>query len=455
MKLILNLYNNVLKKPSLYLFVVLTIFSIDRHHRLEFTSDTKLGPFYSDVKEYYSFLPDFFLNDEKTLDSNFETNKRTIGLALLYTPFFFFGDAVAIISDAPRNGYSQPYQWSIRWGSIIYTLLGLFLCRSSLLLFFKEPIVFLSLLCVFFGTNLFFYTYSIGEMPHSYLFCLYAAFIYLVLNYLLENKSRYLLWASFLAGLITLIRPTAILVLLFPLLFDVHNLKDVKVRFTLLVSKPFVLAACVFLFLFPLIVQACIWKKYVGSYFHYSYGQEGFFFNDPQVFNFLFSFRKGWLVYTPMMVFALLGIILLRKHLRSFFVFSLVFITATVYVLSSWWDWAYGGSFGCRAMIEVYAFLLFPFATFLNRFWVLAVSKPVINAFLRTGLLGVLFFISYLNIFQSHQYRHHIIHWSGMTKDAYCYVFLKEGFNAADRMYLETLFKLPNTQQLLKGQRDE
>ena len=455
MKLLTRFYTDILQKPSLYLFVVLAIFSVDRHRRLEFTSDSKLGPFYSDVKEYYSFLPDFFLNDDKTLDSNIVTNKRTIGLAVLYAPFFFLGDATAILTDAPRNGYSQPYQWSIRWGSIIYTLLGLFFCRKNLLFFFKEPVVLVSLLCIFFGTNLFFYTYSIGEMPHSYLFCLYAVFIHLMLQYLIENRSSYLVWAAFLAGLITLIRPTAVLVLLFPLLFDVHSLKDVKMRCTVFFSKPFVFVASIFLFLFPLLLQSFIWKNYVGSYFHYSYGQEGFFFNDPQIFNFLFSFRKGWLIYTPIMVVALFGIVLLRKHLKSLFVFSLVFLPATVYVLSSWWDWAYGGSFGCRAMIEVYAFLLFPFATFLNRFWVLTISKPVINTFLRIGFIGVLSFFIYLNLFQSHQYRYHIIHWSGMTKEAYKYVFLKENFSPADRVYLETLFKLPNTQQLLKGQRDE
>jgi hypothetical protein len=90
-----------------------------------------------------------------------------------------------------------------------------------------------------------------------------------------------------------------------------------------------------------------------GSY--YSYGDEGFFFTNPQIINGLFSYRKGWLIYTPLMIFALLGILTLaRRKFQQFFIPVLIFTVANIYVVYSWWCWWYGGSFGSRPMIDSY-----------------------------------------------------------------------------------------------------
>ena len=116
------------------------------------------------------------------------------------------------------------------------------------------------------------------------------------------------------------------------------------------------------------------WKLQTGQYLYYSYpDDQGFFFSNPQIWNNLFSWRKGWLLYTPVMIFALAGIPLLWKQNRKFFVPVLLFVVVIIYVTSSWWDWWYGGGFGIRPYIDLYGVMAIPMAAFLT--WAFAIKK--------------------------------------------------------------------------------
>jgi hypothetical protein len=454
MKYLQLFLKDILKRPSLYFFVFVIIFSIDRHHRYESSIDDENGPFYSDVFEYYSFLPEYFLDFKQVPEQNFKTTKRTVGMAVMYAPAFFVGHWIAQYTGDVDDGYSPPYHWSIRWGSIIYCLLGLMFCRKNLLLFFKDPIVVIALACIFFGTNLFYYTYGSGEFPHSYLFFLNSAFIYFTLRWIREERSFFLLLLCLAGGMITLIRPTGIMVFLFPLLFNVTSTKAFKERIRFIFKKWLITFLAALLFLMPLLFQALIWKKYQGHYIYYSYRDEHFFFNDPQVVNFLFSIRKGWLIYTPIMIFSLAGIILSKNRLKEFFLFLLIYFILNVYVLSSWWEWSYGGSFGCRVLVESYAFLIFPFAVFVSWFWQFKKENKFRRNMIRVPLIFMFYLLIELNLFQTWQFKYGRIHWSGMNWETYKFVFLRE-ITTEEANYLDTRFTPPDTERMKRGDRDQ
>ncbi|MEO8760956.1 MAG: hypothetical protein ABI388_06820, partial [Bacteroidia bacterium] len=314
----------ILKKPSLFLFLFIVIFTSDRYHRWASWISEEQGPFYYDIAEYYYFLPATFINHSFSADKNkdapapstYNISRRTIGMAVMYSPFFFISNQVAKTYGYLQDGYSLPYKWGIHWGSIIYSILGLWFCRKNLLLFFNETVTCISLICVFFGTNLFFYTYGCGEMPHCYLFFLYSVFIFFSLKWILKDSTKHLYFLAIILGLITLIRPTDILVALFIPLFKVSSLRDLSERFKFIIHKPVALLISFVLFSFPLIIQMLIWKKNIGHYFVDMYSDEHFFFSDPQLLNILFSFRKGWLLYTPMMVFSLIGLFIAKFRLK-------------------------------------------------------------------------------------------------------------------------------------------
>jgi len=370
-----KVFSHIFQKPSLYLFVFIVIFTSDRYHRWAFWISDAEGPFYYDIAEYYYFLPATFIAHSFSGDkdvpppSTYNISRRTIGMSVMYSPFFFISNQVAKTCGYLQDGYSLPYRWGVHWGSIIYSIIGLWLCRKNLLLFFNETVTCIALVCVFFGTNLFYYTYGVGEMPHAYLFFLYSAFVFCSLKWILKSSAKHLYVLAFTLGLITLIRPTDILIVLFIPLFKINSIKDFLARLKFIVNKSFALFVAFLLFSFPLIIQMLIWKKYTGHYFVDMYSDEKFFFADPQLKNILFSFRKGWLLYTPIMVFSLVGLFMAKNSLKEMFVFLLVFFIVNLYLLSCWWDWGYGGSFGCRAIIQSYAILIFPLAVFTSWAW--------------------------------------------------------------------------------------
>jgi hypothetical protein len=196
------------------------------------------------------------------------------------------------------------------------------------------------------------------------------------------------------------------------------------------------------------------WKKFMGHYILDMYSEERFFFLDPQIRNILFSYRKGWLLYTPVMVFSLIGILVAKFRLKEMFWFLSVFTVLNIYVLSCWWDWGYGGSFGCRPIIQSYAILIFPLAASFSWLWGLVEKNKTMNWSIRLVFISVLFLVIKLNLFQSWQYKFGIIHWSGMNKKTYKFIFLNDKLSKEDRAYLDKEVTPPDYSKMLKGERN-
>lgn len=165
------------------------------------------------------------------------------------------------------------------------------------------------------------------------------------------------------------------------------------------------------------IPQLLYWKITTGSYLYYSYQDEHFFFNDPVIMKGLFGFRKGWLLYTPIMIFSFAGIFLLRKKLPSFFFAVLIYVVLNTFIILSWWCWWYGGSFGARAFIDSYGLMAIPLGTVLLYLW----NERKTLFF---GLIVICSFLTYFNQFQTRQYIAGSLHWDAMTKEAYWNNFL-------------------------------
>ena len=159
--------------------------------------------------------------------------------------------------------------------------------------------------------------------------------------------------------------------------------------------------------------QLIYWKYISGSFFYYSYPDEqGFFFLNPQLFDTLFSWRKGFFIYTPVMMFAFVGIGLLYKKQKGFFWPILIYFLVTWYIISSWWSWWYGGSFGLRPFIDSYAVFSIGLATFIT--WLFKTK------WIPKALLGLLFLMSIsLGVWHFNRYYGGSIHWAGMTREAY------------------------------------
>lgn len=393
-----------------------------------------------DVSSYYSYLPAYFIQHDLSLDfidkdpeafkgyqhgvqpfQHPKVIKTSMGMAVMYAPFFAIGHVWALSSGGYHltDGFSRPYQVCIALSGWFYAMLGGWFLRKILLRFYSEKVSAITLSMLFLGTNAWYYTTDEGAMPHIPGFCLIAIFVWLVLRWYDHPVWKNTLALGLLSGFIFLMRPTNALAGIVFLLYGVHNLETLQsqavrlwqYRFHLLVMG--VLAGLLF---FP---QMLYWKTYTGHWMYDSYPGERFFFDRPRIWQGLFSYTKGWFVYTPMMLFAIAGMIRLPKKIPALGFGVIGFWAISAYVLLSWWSWWYGGSFGHRAFIDGYALLAFPMAASVD--WVLNQGKLWIK-----GLFWVLVLLfTGLNQFQTWQYRHAIIHWDGMSKDAYWAIFLK------------------------------
>ena len=84
--------------------------------------------------------------------------------------------------------------------------------------------------------------------------------------------------------------------------------------------------------------------------------------------------------------------------------------------------------------------------------WVIIKNK---NKIIQYAFYIVVVFLSVLNVFQSNLYKHGIIDYDGMTKKAYWFTFFKKEYTNDDLIYLKTLVKHPDYNNLRSGQRDE
>lgn len=391
-----------------------------------------------DTISYYAYLPAKFIYHDLSLkfiekDPSFfnknvwpevtEENKYVIktsmGLAYLYSPFFFAGHLYAKNSEYKANGYSMPYQVSMAFSGLFYALIGFFFLWKILRRYFPPGISFLVMLSIGLATNLYTYSTQSATMPHSFNFALITIFLWLTIQWYKKKKWITSLWLGLIFGLFVLIRPTNIVLIFVFFLYGVLTFDDIKNRFvTLFMRWPHILVilGAAFLVWIP---QIFYWKMQTGQLLYFSYGSdERFFWLEPVFFKGLFSFRKGWLIYTPLMIYSLAGLFLMKKQEREF---RFAFITVTLlamYVTFSWWCWWYGGSFGMRPMIDYYGMLAIPLGSFLVY---LENRKPGPKI-----ILSVLFSISILlGVYHHIQYHYGTLHFDSMTWKAYRHNFGK------------------------------
>lgn len=425
-------------------------------------------PFTWDTANYYSYLPAYLLNEGsfEFKNASFNDNylpicpvdnkhipKTTYGMALMYSPFFALGYKVAINQNDPRDGFSEPFATVIHWGMIGYAIISLFLLRILLRKYYSELVTAITITVIFLGTSLFYYSVSMPEMTHSVLFLLYVAFLLATKYWYERRKFTHAMLIGFLLGLISLIRPTDIIVVLFFMFWPSPNVISVndRVRFWIMNWKSvLIVLVSAFLVWLP---QLLFWKSRTGQLLYFSYGEERFFWNDPQLLNVLFSYRKGLFVYTPLILISLIGLFFMKEDLKKIRNIILIVFATTTYVICCWWDWFFGGAFAARAFVQHFSYLSIPLAAIINYLFVTH------KGFLKTKILGICFvficaFGISLNLLNTYQYTNNIIHFHSMSRKTYWMVFGKASLSEEERAQWWQSLDIPDYDKLKKGDRD-
>lgn len=347
---------------------------------------------WGDAVGYYVYLPATFIYGfdsskfpeqitEKTgegflINENGKIVTRyTCGVAILQAPVFFVVHIIAGINGHAQDGFSGIYHYVSSIAAVLYAFLGLLLLWIFLRGYFNKQVTILSLLTIFLGTNLMYYTIEATGMSHVYSFFLFSLLLLLSKHFFDETKSskktRYFALVALVSSLIVLVRPTNLAFVALVFILDSTSWKDIQTRF-IQIFKPvniIILLLAGFIVFLP---QMMYWKYSSGSFFVDSY--EGYGFSNwasPNIIKFLFSTNNGLFTYNPIylvIVFALFFMII-KKQLNGYFI--LILFLGLIYLFSSWFIFSFGCGFGSRNFVEyttVFALALgFLYAEFFKR----------------------------------------------------------------------------------------
>lgn len=343
--------------------------------------------------------------------------RYTAGWAILHLPFYLVAEAWAALGGYERNGFSYPYMFMMLLGCYFYVILGLYVAQRVFRIFFGKGLAGLLLLILVFGTNYLFFARNQLGVSHLYEFMLIGVFICLLHSYFKKNTHIKALALGLCFGLMVLIRPPDAVFGLMFLLWEAATLREFMARLRFWLSEKWLHTLLIGLSaFFVLSIQLVYWHKVSGEWFINSYKNnpgEGLDLLTPYIVPFLFSFKKGWFLYTPMSALAFAGLFISLRRERNapaIFFSCLLFL----YVISCWTTWWYAGSFSSRAAIDMYI----PLFTGLG-FLILRVGKSLVR-FVVYPLIAV-FFV--LNLFQTLQAERRIIHMYRMTRPYYLSVF--------------------------------
>jgi hypothetical protein len=374
----------------IFTFLVLYL-TLNLHSRTGYL--TYKSEIYADKAGYYSYLPAAFVfgfDGEKVpaglkeatgegISLNSEGKiftKYPLGVALMQAPFFLVTHyIVAPLLDYPADGFTAPYHKMIDVAAWAYFVLGFWLMALVLREYFSPKIVMAALILFLCGTNLLYYATVETGMSHIYSFFLASALMRL--TQLIHRRQRFNAWMGLalgaVAGLLIVTRFTNAFLLLIPLFWEVDSLDSLAKRLRLLCFSKGIFTVGIV----PLAVISLQMGYYFylsGSPFYYSYAKETFDFAHPSILQVWFSTYNGLFLFSPIMLFALIGLgRMAHQRIAGAWLGIGVFL-ATSFVFASWWQWFFGCAFGARSFVEYAPIYLVAFGYFLQ--WLGTKSVP-------------------------------------------------------------------------------
>ena len=429
-----------------------------------------------DVLGYYLPLPatfiydDFKLKDISWLDAQNQEKDLTgtyymigqnrdgdrmyfflFGMAVLYLPFFFAGHGIAYFFDYPMDGFSEPYQYAMVAGALIYMVIGLWFLRKVLLQFYSEKVTALVILLLAFGSNYVHHMSLKNLETVNVLFMLCTLVLWYTIKWHRSQKFKYLLGIGLSVTLMAWVKPSEILIGIVPLLWTISSKESLKTKWKLIKKNRKQIAQVALVCLVLISPQMIYWMDLTGQPIYDSYKNPGvgLDFLHPYIFESLFSFRKGWFLYTPLALFLVYSLYVLYKKDKVLFYPLFAYFLVAFYVITSWTEWWYGAGFSNRPLITTYPILAIAFGAFLTR--VSRAGKPI-----KVGLSLALLVCVFFNQFYWWQLKHYILDPTRMTEAYFKEVFLKTEIQEKDRDLLLVrrdyyVHDVPSTEGYLEG----
>ncbi len=296
--------------------------------------------------------------------TNLPLNVAPIGTGLLWLPSFGLAHVFVLVANAlgasiPANGYSQPYIVAICLTSYALGCIGLLLSYSLARRYFDPWVAALSVVTMWLATPLIFYT--VVAPPWSHATSLFA--VTLFLWYWDRTRSaanrtmRQWVFLGACAGLMMLVREQDALFILVPIieaaarLWTAFRERDAAVRQVVFswMSGLFLMGVTAGLIFVP---QLIAYRIITGAFGPSKVVLGKFTWTSPNFLNVLFAPDHGLIPWTPVVLLAAIGLVLLWRRDKLLTTALAAAMLVQVYVAGSFLTWQSAGSFGQRRFIN-------------------------------------------------------------------------------------------------------
>ena len=286
-------------------------------------------------------------------------NHFSIGPAILWAPFLLAAQAAVQLNHLlgghiPADGFSFPYVFAMALGTACYGFLAILLSFAIARRYFPERWAFLASLGIWFASSLPVYMYFNPSWSHAH-----SAFVVALFFWYWDRTRADRTWTQWLilgliSGLMMNVYYICAILLVVPLAESLAG------YWQAIQSRQFPSAArllihnVLFAFTaFAAFLPTLIAKKIVyGGYLDFGYGHE-WNFNSPAFLKVCFSSEHGLFSWTPVILLAVAGLLLLQRHDRALCAYSVLAFATYLYTIGCYDDWAGISSFGNRFFISL------------------------------------------------------------------------------------------------------
>jgi hypothetical protein len=370
-------------------------------HDLNFESDWRhANPSFRmySVNPQGQIVPDFYTR------TGHVRNEYAVGASMLWAPFLVPVHAGMWLLqrlgfNVSADGFSKPYRVTMALATALYAFVGLCLSFRFASSYVPERWGFLATLGMWFASSLPVYMYFNPSYSHAH--SVFAAALFLWYWQRTRHSRSFIQWIilGLLSGLLLDIYYLNIAILLVPLLESLqgywqnwrapgHEWGGTR---SLFLGNVAYSGATLIAFLPTLITRQII----NGHPLELGYERVGFsHWIHPALWQPLVSSNHGLITWTPIVIPAIAGLVLLRKYDRELAIYSLAAVVATYYIVACHPDWHGVSSFGNRFFISLTPFFILGLAVTLQEAarWfkqgraAYAVIAPVVGALILWNL---------------------------------------------------------------------
>jgi hypothetical protein len=301
-------------------------------------------------------------------------NVWAIGASLLWAPFLVVTHAGVLLSDRlgahiAADGFSAPYLITMACATAIYGFLGLWFSFSLARKYFDERWAFLATLGIWWASSLPVYMYFNPSWSHAHSAFAVALFLWYWDRTRGERTVAQWIILGLLSGLIVDVYYPNGVVLVVPLLEGIGrywqdwNSPETRGSTILRLFVRHLIYISVFIVaLLPTLISRQI---IFGSPLRTGYpSAQAWAWGSPPLWNVLFSSDHGMLSWTPILIFALIGLVLFRRVDSQFANYLILAFLAYYAVVCLHPDWDGVSSFGNRFFVSLTPLFILGLAAF-------------------------------------------------------------------------------------------